>query len=486
MQNLQPYSTYRSLVAKNQEHGFSEAEVKDILGQVLTQLAKWHDRKQAHGSISLDKLVYDDESQQVVLLAGNGINHPSYLAPEIRQTKRATPASDIYALAITAVVLLTDLPPEALKAANGKWNWENCCLISDRFVQILNVALLSDPDFRYIDAGQMLRSLQSPSAISQFVIGGQAIDSIPNPSDRFIPPLPPLPPPKFSAKDLHEALISDLESDGTYLSNPFNLPDSQTLERNHQVIPNLTGYKKQKSNQTKTRTLVSLLLGIGIPIAGFASGYLLIQPKFSQSAPIEDFKSANAIALLSDTTRTSIDQIEKSEKKMDKLLALAQDKYKITGNVKEVKTILQAVPSNSRVRPKADKLLVQYQQDVKKNEALIKKAEKAVNQGNWQVAIDTVKGVSSTPYWKKRGSKIAATAKQRLASAVFVPSPPLPVSSPYTPPLEPAYIPPQEVVVEPPSYYQPPERSYSAPERDYSPPPRSYSAPAPPPPRVAQ
>jgi hypothetical protein len=336
-----------------------------------------------------------------------------------------------------------------------------------------------------MDAGQMLRSFQLFNATSQFEIVRQAINSMPNPSDRFIPPLPPLPPPKFSAKDLHEALISDLESDGTYLSNPFNLPDSQALEKNHQVIPNLTGYKKQKSTQTKTRTLVSLLLGIGIPIAGFASGYLLIQPKFSQSAPIEDFKSANAIAFLSNSTRTSIDQIEKAEKKMDKLLALAQDKYKITGNVKEVKTILQVVPSNSRVRPKADKLLVHYQQDVKKNEALIKKAEKAVNQGNWQVAIDTVKGISSTPYWQKRGSKIAATAKQRLASAVFVPSPVI-VSSPYTPPLEPAYIPSQKPVVEPPSYYQPPERSYSAPERDYSPPPRSYSAPAPPPPRVAQ
>ncbi|MEE3719873.1 hypothetical protein V2H45_24330 [Tumidithrix elongata RA019] len=497
MQNLPHYSTYRSLLAKKQGKGFSEAEVQEILCQVLAQLASLHDRNQVHGSISLDTVVYDRDQKQTVLLDGTGTNHRSYLAPEILQTGQATLAADIYALGVVAIVLLTGLPPESLKAPNDTWNWRDRCTASDRFAQILHIALFAAPTFRYVNAGRMLQSLQPIMATSPLTIATPAIASPPTIHNEFIPPLPPLPP-KISAEDLREELILDLEETFNLESDRRDLGKSQEPDKNHQTIPDLTGYKKKKSakgkftanTKAKTRILLVILLGLGVPAVALVGGYCLIQSKFSTATPSKDLLPINAIVPISistlERTRIYIDEIEKAEKKMDKLLALAQDKYKNTGNLTEVKTMLLAVPSNSRIRPKADKLLSQWQQDAKKNGALIEKAEKAVNEGNWQVAIDTIKGISSTPYWQKRGSKIAEIAKQRLASSIAPPLSPIQVAPPPAVPLEPEVVPfqapiPQDPipsVQEPPSYYQP-----SPPERSY---PETYSAPAPPPPRVAQ
>ncbi len=154
------YSTYRTLLAPVSGHGLSEAEAKDILRQILPHLCEMHDRQQSHGSISLDTVAYDYSRMEIILLSANGTNNPIYLAPEVLQTNQATPTGDIYALAVVIIVLLTGFPPKALKAQNDTWNWQQLCNVSDQFMQILNIALLAEPDLRYDNAGQMLKSLQ--------------------------------------------------------------------------------------------------------------------------------------------------------------------------------------------------------------------------------------------------------------------------------------------------------------------------------------
>jgi hypothetical protein len=103
------------------------------------------------------------------LLPSNGRNNPIYLAPEVVQTRQATPTADIYAVAVVMIVLLTGSPPEELKTAMDMWNWEERCNISDRFIQILNIALSATRDFRYVNAGQMIRSLKPIIAIPDLI-----------------------------------------------------------------------------------------------------------------------------------------------------------------------------------------------------------------------------------------------------------------------------------------------------------------------------
>jgi hypothetical protein len=310
----------------------------------------------------------------------------------------------------------------------------------------------------------------------------------------FIPPLPPLPPvsKKVCVTDFRESLILDLE-ETLSVENDIYSRNNKEIDRSHQALPNLIGYKKEKSpkNNFKPSAVAGILFAVFLG-SGLLGGYFLCQFKFSASTANSiarnDFKPTYAIASQSmlTSTRSLIADIETSEQKMDKLLAVAQAKYKSTGNLKEVRPMLQNIPSNSRIRPKADKLLLQWQLDAKKNESTVKKAEKALNEGKWQLAIDSVKGISSTPYWQKRGIKIAAEAKQRLAKA---PAAPVPISAPpiqssyplsdrgYAP-VEPEYVPDRAPIYEPPSTSdREPARSYTAPV---------VPATAPPPPRVAQ
>jgi serine/threonine protein kinase len=167
MQSFSQYLTCRSMLAKKQGKGFSETETKEILRQVLAQLNTLHERRQSHGSISLDTIAYDQKRLMIVLLPSNGRNNPIYLAPEVVQTRQATPTADIYAVAVVMIVLLTGSPPEELKTATDMWNWEERCNISDRFIQILNIALSATRDFRYVNAGQMIRSLKPIIAIPE-------------------------------------------------------------------------------------------------------------------------------------------------------------------------------------------------------------------------------------------------------------------------------------------------------------------------------
>ena len=91
MQSFSQYLTCRSMLAKKQGKGFSETETKEILRQVLAQLNTLHERRQSHGSISLDTIAYDQKRLMIVLLPSNGRNNPIYLAPEVVQTRQATP-----------------------------------------------------------------------------------------------------------------------------------------------------------------------------------------------------------------------------------------------------------------------------------------------------------------------------------------------------------------------------------------------------------
>lgn len=156
--------TYRTLLAERQGRGFSENEVTAILQQVLSQLAQ--DETSVHGSISPDTLVQDSQSQQAILLRSPAAIPDGYIAPERQQTGtagEATSASDVYALGVTMVVLLTGKSPELLRNPDGSWNWEDYCLVNDRLVEVLNRSLAANPKQRYANVREMQQAL-NPTA----------------------------------------------------------------------------------------------------------------------------------------------------------------------------------------------------------------------------------------------------------------------------------------------------------------------------------
>jgi hypothetical protein len=474
------YSTYRTLLAPVSGHGLSEAEAKDILQQILPHLCEMHDRQQSHGSVSLDTVAYDYSRMEIILLSSNGSNNPIYLAPEVLQTQQATPTGDIYALGVVIIVLLTGFPPQALKAQNDTWNWQQLCNVSDQFMQILNIALSAEPDLRYDNAGQMLKSLQpiiNPSEPTLTSLASDYGTLLLSPkflkvlSSRKSSPVP------LSTESLAQESSNSEQSDSE-LNYSHKTKKLKVNFSNTQIYRKANTSKNQSQVTTKkdiTRKLLAITLGIGVIVSSAFGAYFYAR---SKSADIEkkNLELANVVDQLKDkeTLRTSeiarTDEERKADNDVDKLISLAKAKYENAGDLIESKTMLQAIPLDSRMRSKADQLLAQWELDIKKNTALIQKAEKAAKDEKWQIAIDTVKSISPTPYWQLRGKEIVEEAKQKLATTTVAPS-----SQSATAPL--TNVDTLRTV---------PAETYIPPAETYTPPAEKAAPPLPPAPRVAQ
>ena len=470
------YSTYRTLLAPVSGYGLSEAEAKDILRQILPHLSELHDRQQSHGSISLDTVAYDYNRMEIILLGSNGTNNSIYLAPEVLRSQQDSPTADIYALGVVIIVLLTGFPPQALKSQNDTWNWQQLCTVSDQFMQILNIALLAEPDLRYVNAGQMLKSLQPIINPSE-----PTITTLPSDYSSFL--LSPTILKVLSSRQSSSPLSSESPSSEPNYSHKtkklkINLSNTQ-IYRKANTSKNLS----QATTKDMTRKLLAIILGIGVTVISAFGTYFYVQSESADTAKknIELADAANQlkdkeIALTKELALT--DEERKADEDVDKLISLAKEKYENAGDLIESKTMLQAIPLDSRMRSKADQLLAQWEQDIKKNSDLIQKAQKATKDEKWQTAIDIVKGISPTPFWQLRGKEIVEEAKQKLANSVVVPlSPsvasPLPIVDP------PRNNPPAEA-------YPPPAETYPPPAETYTPPAEKPSPPLPPAPRVAQ
>jgi serine/threonine protein kinase len=470
------YSTYRTLLAPVSGHGISESEAKDILRQILPHLSELHDCQQSHGSISLDTVAYDYSRMEIILLSSNGTNNPIDLAPEVLQTQQDSPTADIYALGVVIIVLLTGFPPQALKAQNDTWNWQQLCNISDRFTQILNIALLTEPDLRYDNAGQMLKSLQPIINPSEPTITSLASDYgtlILSPtllkvlSSRQSPQVPLSP---------ESPSLETLSSEPNYSHKTKKVKVNYS---NTKIYRKANASKNQFQAFTKgvIRNLLIIIMGVGVTAGGTLGSYFYMQSKSADIAK-QNLELASAANQSKDKESVLTDEERKADDDVDKLISLAKDKYENAGDLSESKTMLQSIPLDSRMRSKADQLLTQWEQDIKKNSGLIQKAEKATKDEKWQTAIDTVKSLSSTPYWQLRGKEIAEEAKQKLANATVAPS-----STSVTSPL-PNVDPPRNTPTT--EIYIPPETTYIPPTQTYTPTADKPSPPLPPAPRVAQ
>lgn len=177
--------TYASLLRERQQHGqtFSEVEVMQWLKDLLPVLDYIHDRNIIHRDISPDNVMLQQD-QNLPMLIDFGVGrwtieqlrvedeqHPytrkhsvvgkvGYAPHEQLWMGHAFPSSDLYSLAVTAIVLLTGKNPQDLMDSRTlTWKWRNFTQVSDRFAQILNTMLSDNPSQRYATATAVLEAL---------------------------------------------------------------------------------------------------------------------------------------------------------------------------------------------------------------------------------------------------------------------------------------------------------------------------------------
>lgn len=211
--------TYSALLRERQQQGqtFSEAEIIQFLKNLLPVLGYLHDRQVIHRDISPDNIILSEDSHLPVLIdfgigrsavvqslsspAANSSNpptHPSivgklgYAPHEQIWLGHSFPSSDLYSLAVTAVVLLTGLDPQTAALIS---EWQAHTSVSAGLARILNRMLEDAPVHRYQTAAAVLEDIERLSATQPQLGRAKQIESQPT---RIVSPLPSQPPPPAS------------------------------------------------------------------------------------------------------------------------------------------------------------------------------------------------------------------------------------------------------------------------------------------------
>ena len=237
---------------------FSEAEVLNVLRQILPVLQFVHESGSIHRDIKPSNIMHDRKGRLYLLDFGavkqvtkatagtsgrsTGIYSMGFAPPEQMSGGEVYPSTDLYALAVTCITLLTGKEPsELFDAYNNQWNWRPSAQVNDRFADVLDRMLVAAPNQRFQSAQEVLEAL-APRP------------TLPPPPTRVVPPpqmvTPPTPPQAITP------------TPDPVSSPPVNIPQPQPSS------PLTKGQSKP------TFSILELL--IGAAFSGFEGGVIAI------------------------------------------------------------------------------------------------------------------------------------------------------------------------------------------------------------------
>ncbi|MEK0178581.1 MAG: serine/threonine protein kinase [Oscillatoriales cyanobacterium] len=156
---------------------FSESETVEVLRGILKVLDFVHSRGSIHRDIKPANIMRGKNGRlylldfgavkQVTQSAGSakastGIYSLGYAPPEQMNGQEVYPATDLYALGVTCITLLSGLQPtELFDSYRNEWNWHSRVQINSRLAQVLDRMLLSAPSQRFQSVAQVEAALKS-------------------------------------------------------------------------------------------------------------------------------------------------------------------------------------------------------------------------------------------------------------------------------------------------------------------------------------
>ena len=190
---------YRHLLLDRLKSGqnFSENEIFTLMQQLLPVLSYLHGHNIIHRDISPENLMLRSQDQLPVLIdfgvvqetnaklnsqmgipAATVAGKAGYAPPEQLQSGNAYANSDLYALAVTSIVLLTGKEPaELFDSINLAWNWQQFANVNPAFARVINQMLSYKPTNRYRSADEVMQALQvaqaSFSGAKTYAVGRQ-------------------------------------------------------------------------------------------------------------------------------------------------------------------------------------------------------------------------------------------------------------------------------------------------------------------------
>ncbi|NEQ97824.1 MAG: protein kinase [Cyanothece sp. SIO2G6] len=282
-----------------QRGALPEAEVVEIMTAVLNILSFVHKHDTIHRDIKPSNIMRSHQGRIYLLDFGavkqittgqgakagqqgsTGIYSMGFAPPEQMQGGKVYPATDLYALGVTAITLLTQKDPSCLyDSYSNVWNWRSHAVVGDRLEAVLNQLLRSTPSERFQSADEVLSALKgvkaaaspqasAPAATSPSVPVFQASSTTLQAGAKAvaqarptIPPVAPAPPPPVAVPS----------------SPPAPLPVSSPV-----VVTPAPSAVKVKPHQTNPpvakaprRSLPAVPLIKGALFTGFITGLLAI------------------------------------------------------------------------------------------------------------------------------------------------------------------------------------------------------------------
>ena len=162
---------------------FNEAGIKQFLSEILPLMQYVHSQQVIHRDLKPANIIRRSQDKKLVLidfgavkdqvspvlstaseqtaLTAYAIGTPGYAPPE-QMAMRPVYASDIYALGVTCLYLLTAKSPKdmAYDPATGELVWRNLVHISDHLAEVLKKMLDMSVRHRYQNTTEVLRALE--------------------------------------------------------------------------------------------------------------------------------------------------------------------------------------------------------------------------------------------------------------------------------------------------------------------------------------
>jgi serine/threonine-protein kinase len=179
---VQEYVRGGTLAREIKRHGcMSETEVKRFLREMLPVLEYIHQNQVIHRDIKPPNIIRCQDDGRLVLIDFGAVKEQFIqthtntqhgatthfvgtlgFAPPEQLALRPSFASDIFALGVTCLYLLTAKPPMEFDydPTTGEVNWQEHVDISDYFAKILEKMLRISPKERYQSASEVLRVLE--------------------------------------------------------------------------------------------------------------------------------------------------------------------------------------------------------------------------------------------------------------------------------------------------------------------------------------
>ena len=203
-----------------QQGKFSEQQVLEVLQEILKVLKFVHHRGIIHRDIKPSNIMRRRDGRLFLLDFGavkqvtnaalgsaassTGIYSMGFAPPEQMAGGQVFPSTDLYALAVTIIILLTNKEAVQLfDAYSNQWKWRTQVTINPRLADILDKMLLPAANQRFQSAQEVLDALNSQAAQAPAQLNSPSVTLPPQPPNSS-PVLPRRSPtqPAFSTVEL--------------------------------------------------------------------------------------------------------------------------------------------------------------------------------------------------------------------------------------------------------------------------------------------